>query len=72
MSSEGEEATDVDENAPNEVAARRRKGKVPHAIEDIPRVRDETGERVRESFEGFLEKWALLWIVKTRLLMIFR
>lgn len=40
----------------NGVAARRkRQAKIGRNQDDVPRVRDETGERVREKFEEFLE-----------------
>jgi hypothetical protein len=50
-----DEAQDIDADS---TSGRRRRGKKVQNLrdqDDIPRVRDETGERVRESFEAFLE-----------------
>ncbi|CAD6580038.1 MAG: MCM DNA helicase complex subunit mcm6 [Cyphobasidiales sp. Tagirdzhanova-0007] len=48
-----EAAEDLDEIAP----ARRRKARNLQNLDDIPKVRDETGERVREGFEQLLQNY---------------
>ena len=44
-----------DEDGEGEGVRRRRGKKNLRPAEDIPRVRDETGERVREAFEAVVE-----------------
>ena len=48
-----EAADDIDEIGP----ARRRKARNLQNLDEIPKVRDETGERVREQFEIFLKEY---------------
>ena len=54
-----DEAMDMDEiegeDGEGDGPRRRRGKKNLRPAEDIPRVRDETGERVREAFEAFVE-----------------
>lgn len=53
----GDEAIDEDEANGAGGNRRRARPKRYRDTEDIPRVRDETGERVREGFEQFLTKY---------------
>ena len=54
-----DEAIDEDEAAEGGAGGNRRRARPKRYrdAEDIPRVKDETGERVREQFELFLTKW---------------
>lgn len=50
-----DEAEEEGEGENEKGRRRRRQAKMGRNPDDVPRVRDETGERVREKFEEFLE-----------------
>lgn len=51
-----DEAEDEDMEGEGGGSRRGKKKQVPRAAEEIPVVKDQTGERVRDSFIGFLER----------------
>ncbi|WAR58202.1 hypothetical protein PtB15_5B434 [Puccinia triticina] len=48
---------EAEEEGDRQAAPSRRRPRAPRNLEEIPRVNDDTGERVREKFEEFLENF---------------
>jgi hypothetical protein len=53
--------SEAEEDNGDEVVRRPRRGPTGVNLDDIPRVKDDTGDKVMDSFVLFLEKLVILW-----------